>query len=247
MTASKCEQELSIPCYFFDINRNLRPASFFDIAQELAAVGAVMVGTPDSVLAGRDLVWILIRMHVHYDRLPQRGDTVRIQTWHSGVSGPLYTRDYMMLTPDGEPLVRSTSSWALMEISTRSLAKADRIFDLLPEEPQCAERAIEPNAPKIIWPRGKEPDFVIPHTVRYSDVDYNRHANNARYAVWAYDALPEEVTTGSQISDYYINFNRELHLGETTELSCVEAGEKSWIVEGVREGQQNFICRMDFR
>ena len=246
MIPSKCEQDISIPCYFFDINHNLRPASFFDLAQEIAVHGSAMVGAPDWVLKSRDVAWILARMHVHYARLPKLYDKIQLQTWHSGVSGPLFTRDYLMLAADGSTLVSATSSWALMEVSTRSLVKAERIFDLLSPEPQCPERALDADAPKIVWPRGCEPDCIIPHRVNYSDVDYNGHANNARYPVWAYDALPAETVTGRRITDFYINYNRELRLGDVSELSVLCRDGISWFVEGRRDGQQNFICRMDF-
>ena len=247
MTPSKCERELSIPCYFFDINQRLRPASFFDIAQEMAVHGSAMVGAADWVLKGRGVAWILARMHVHYDRLPALYDKVTLQTWHSGVSGPLFTRDFLMLDESGTPIVRATSSWLLMEVSSRSIAKAERIFDLLSPEPQWPERALESDAPKVMWPRGAEPESVMEHKVLYSDVDYNAHANNARYPVWAYDTLPQEITTGKCITDFYINYNRELHLGDTVELARVKRDEGSYIVEGHRDDTQNFICRMDFK
>ncbi|MBO4565935.1 MAG: hypothetical protein J5695_01770 [Bacteroidales bacterium] len=246
MTPSKCERVLELPCYFFDINQRLRPAGFFDIAQDMAVHGSAMVGAPDWVLKERDIAWILARMHVHYERLPRLYGKVLLQTWHSGVSGPLFTRDFLMLDASGRTLVSATSSWLLMEVSSRSIAKADRIFDLLPPEPQWPERVLE-DAPKIVWPRGVEPEFTAPHTVRYSDVDYNEHANNARYPVWAYDTLPQEIITGRQITDFYINYNRELHLGDTVELAGLRRDSESFIVEGRRDGTQNFICRIDFR
>ncbi len=246
MIPSKCEQDLSVPCYFFDLNRNLRPASFFDLAQELAVQGSAMVGAPDWILMKRDMAWILTRMHVHYERLPRVYSKVHMQTWHAGVSGPLYIREYLMTDTEGEVLARATSSWALMEISTRSIARVERIYDILPPEPQCAERALEPNAPKVVWPHGAEPERIVQYTVKYSDTDYNGHANNARYPVWAYDALPLETAASGRIKDFCINYNRELHPGETVELAVVRPSENSWIVEGKHEGMQNFICRMDF-
>lgn len=246
MIPSKFEQKLSIPCYLFGIDGRLRPAAFFDLAQEAAVSGSAMVGAPDWVLKSRDVAWILVRMHVRYENLPKVYSKALLQTWHSGVSGPLFTRDFRMTDESGELLVKATSSWALMEVSTRSLAKAERIFDLLGPEPQCQERVLDSDAPKIIWPRGKEALSVASHRVVYSDIDYNGHANNARYPVWAFDALPQEEIKGRRITDFFINYNRELHLGETTELSVLQNTPSSWLVEGKRDGSQNFICRMDF-
>lgn len=246
MIPSKCEQELLLPCYFFDIGKNLRPAAFFDLAQEIAVQGSAMVGAPDWVLQDRDIAWILSRMHVRFERYPRLYDTVLLQTWHSGVSGPLFTRDYLMLDPSGEVLIRATSSWVLMEISTRTIARTDRILDLMSPEPQCAERALDANAPKVVWPKGLQAEFSVPHEVRYSDTDYNGHANNARYPVWAYDALPLDFISAHHPKDFCINYNRELHPGETVELAVARPDASSWLVEGSREGVQNFICRIDF-
>jgi len=247
MIPSKCEQDLLIPCYFFDINKNFRPAAFFDLAQEMAMQGSAQLGAPDWVLKERDLGWILSRMHVHFERVPRLYETVKLQTWHSGITGPLYTRDYQMRDSEGEIIASASSSWILMEISTRSITRVDRIFDLMSPEPQCAERALPANAPKVVWPHGAEPSFKAEHKVLYSDVDYNGHANNARYPVWAYDALPWEDITGKQISDIYINYNRELHPQDTVELYGVPSSGNGWIVEGKREELQNFICRFEFR
>jgi acyl-ACP thioesterase len=246
MIPPKCEQELSLPCYFFDVNKNLRPASFFDLAQEIAVQGSAMVGAPDWVLKDRDIAWILSRMHVRFEQYPRLYDKVLLQTWHSGISGPLYTRDYLMLDADGNVLVRATSSWILMEISTRSITRVDRIFDLMSPEPQYDGRALDANAPKVVWPKGLEPEYNVEHTVQYSDTDYNGHANNARYPVWAYDALPLEMVRESHPKDFFINYTRELHPGETVQLAVARRDPSSWLVEGTRDGMQNFICRVDF-
>ena len=77
-------------------------------------------------------------------------------------------------------------------------------------------------------------------------MDYNGHANNARYPVWALDALPLEYVTSHVLKDFYINYNRELHPGETATLAVARRAPGSWLVEGSRDGSQNFICRMDF-
>lgn len=246
MTPSKFEQDFCIPTYCFDINSRMRPAAFFEIAQDLAVNGATMVGAPDPVLRQKGVVWILIRMHVHFDSLPRLYEPVKLQTWHAGVAGPLYLRDYVILSADGKPLVRATSSWGLMDIENRTLARADRIFDVLDPAPQHPDRALEANAPKIVWPAGALPDMVTTHRVMYSDVDYNGHANNARYPVWAYDILPAELAASGRITDFSINYNRELHPGEEAEIRRMPAGGSAWLVEGSHDGLQSFICKISF-
>ena len=91
----------------------------------------------------------MLRNSIHFDRLPLMAEKVTLQTWHSGIKGPISTRDYRMLDADGKTIINATSSWALMDFETRRIAKPERISDLLSPEPQCPERALEPDAPKV--------------------------------------------------------------------------------------------------
>ncbi len=246
MTPSKFEQTFPIPTHDFDLHSRMRPAAFFELAQELAMGGSTMIGVPDNVLGPRGLAWILLRMHVEYDRMPRLYEDVHFQTWHAGITGPLFIRDYKFLSTDGETLVRASSSWALMERETRSLARPGRISDILTAEPQHPDRAVSFNPDKVIWPEGAGPDLVLPRRVLYSDVDHLGHANNTRYAVWAYDALPPEVTFSRNLKSFSINYNRELRPSDTVTLRRVQTGPASWIVEGVHDEVQSFICMMEF-
>ena len=78
----------------FDCNALLRPSSFMDIAQELAAKGSGQLGIPDRVLAQYGLVWILARMRVDFLKTPRRLDSVSARTWHRGAESLFYIRDY---------------------------------------------------------------------------------------------------------------------------------------------------------
>lgn len=246
MTPEKYREEYIIPCYFLSLGFRLRPASFFDIAQELAVRGSTMLGVPDPVLHKRGLCWILMRNAFHFDRLPGVEEKVSLETWHSGIKGPVSTRDYRVIDASGDVIISGTSTWALMDIEARSLAKPERIFDIMSPEPQCPERALQPDPPKIIFPRDCPVENAGTHLVTYSDLDYNQHANNAKYPHWAMDVLPTEVTTGQTVTDFYINYNREVRLGDPVELIRTQGPDGAWYVEGLVDGLQSFICKIVF-
>ena len=246
MMPDKYIEDYIVPCYFIGRNDLLRPSSFFDIAQELGVRGSTQLGVPDTVLRRRGLCWILIRNAMHVETLPGMEEQVQLQTWHSGIKGPLSTRDYLCLNEAGDVLIRATSSWALMDRETRSLAKPERIFDIMSPEPQSPERALQPDAPKIIFPRGCSPEDAGVHNVKYSDLDYNGHANNAKYPHWAMDCLPEEVSMQLEVKDFIINYNREACPGDAVQLMRARGEDGAWYVEGLVEGLQSFICKIVF-
>lgn len=246
MIPDKYQEEYIIPCYFLSLGYRLRPSSFFDIAQELAVRGSTQLGVPDPVLLERGLCWILLRTAMHFDAYPGVEEKVQLQTWHSGVRGPISTRDYLCLDASGKVMVRATSSWALMDVKARSLAKPERVFDIMSPEPQNPERALQPDAPKIVIPRDCETEEAGVHLVTWSDLDYNLHANNAKYPHWAMDALPKDVVMNQNVTDFCINYNREARLGETVRIVRARGADGAWYVEGLVENLQSFICKIAF-
>ncbi len=246
MIPDRYEEEYIIPCYFMSLGYRMRPSSFFDIAQELAVRGSTQLGVPDPVLHERGLCWILLRNAIHYDRLPGVEEKVTLQTWHSGVRGPISTRDYRVIDASGKVIISATSSWALMDVEARSLAKPERIFDIMSPEPQNPERALKPDAPKIIIPRDCGTEEAGVHVVTWSDLDYNHHANNGKYPHWAMDCLPTEITSGQLVTDFYLNYNREVKLGDTVKLVRAQSPDGAWYVEGLIDGLQSFICKIVF-
>lgn len=246
MTPDRYQESFVVPCYFLSLGHRMRPSSFFDIAQELAVRGSTQLGSPDPVLKGRGLCWILVRNAAQFYRLPGIEEKVVLESWHSGVKGPMFTRDYRVIDASGQVMINATSSWVLMDVESRSLAKPERIFDILSPEPQCPERALQPDAPKIFLPRDCEAESAGTHLVTYSDLDYNHHANNAKYPHWAMDCLPVELSTQNTVTDFVINYNREALLGETIQLFRARDPEGAWYVEGRIDGLQSFICKIVF-
>ena len=246
MIPDKYREDFTVPCYFLGRGYRLRPSSFFDIAQELAVRGSMMLGVPDTVLLERGLCWIILRTAIHFESFPGIEEKVYLETWHSGVRGPISTRDYLCMDASGNVMVRGTSSWALMDVKSRSLVKPERIFDIMSPEPQCTERALQPDAPKIIIPHDCSTEMAGTHLVSYSDLDYNLHANNAKYPHWAMDCLPEDVTMKQDVTDICINYNREVRLGEKVQLIRAKGPDGTWFVEGLCDGLQSFICKIAF-
>jgi len=242
----KYRENILLPCYMFDCRAKLRPSSFLDIAQEAAAMSATQSGFSDKVLMKHGLVWILSRMDIRFLRLPQKFDRVSFETWHKGVSGPYFLRDYKMLDSGGNAVVKGTSCWAVMDLESRRAVRPDRLNDIIPPEAEDEDSAVDEIARKLLVPAGTELQEGEIHTVSYSDLDYNGHANNARYSQWAVDAVPAEISTAMDLRRIEINFNAESRLGEDIELkTCCLDG--LYYVEGFSGGTRRFISALDWR
>lgn len=238
---------LEIPSYMTDIENRLRAASFMELAQEMAGKGAEQLDFSDDKLAAINAVWVLARMHVRFEKTPMWKDKVELQTWHKGLRGIQFLRDYKMLSESGETLVNSTSSWLIMDFAERRMVSGDVLRQYVSTDPQCEDAAIENACPKVVVPAAACAEQVAVHRVCYSDVDHNRHTNNTRYIQWAMDVLPDELVYQNEVSEFFINFNKESHPSENVVLLRGEMNG-DWYVEGrSEEGQQLFVCKFVFR
>ena len=239
----KFRQEICVPCYQTDVNMTLTPAGFMDLAQEIACWAAQELGFGYDNLHIHHVAWVLSRMHIQFGPLPVWRDYVTLYTWHKGVDGLYFLRDFCLMGPDGSTAVKATSSWVMINEQTRRLFRPEDMPHLL-EVGYQVENAIEEPCPKLFLPKEMEP--AGEHLVSYSDLDLIGHTNNVRYMVWAMDCLPPEVVMHHQVKDAYINFSRETTSGTTVQLFRQQESDSVWYVEGRVEGKTCFTVRLDF-
>ena len=234
-----------ISCYRSDSHSNTRPEAFLDMAQQMAVKGAQLLPFNDTALLEKGCVWVLARMKAIFDRVVPFDTQIRLDTWHKGQQGLYFLRDYTLSDHQGVA-VRSTSSWIVMNVQTRSLSRDEDVMKLLSVAAQSSDNAIEQSCSKIIMPRGAEVSLIGKHRVRYSDIDKNGHTNNVKYTVWALDSLPSELVMGKRLKELSINFNKEALLDEEVELFHCIKEDGAHIIEGKSEGHQVFIEELIF-
>lgn len=242
-------QEITIPCYDTDASKLLKPVSFMNYAQELANCHASELGFGYDDMIRTRTAWVLSRMHIKFLEHPQWRDKVYLRTWHKGPERLFYIRDFKMTDgDDSRDLIVATTSWLVVNIDTRRLIREA----LLDESGVCREDAIAPSCDKIKMPEHLESRLAATHTVSYSDVDMNGHANNAVYLVWAMDAVEQETVFRKPLKEVRINFNHETRPGDRIGLylsgETTPEGEMYW-VEGRVEGSTvpaSFIVEMLF-
>ena len=135
-------QDMRIPCYDTDAAFCLKPASFMDMAQEIAYWAAQALGFGYDDLQRHHTAWVLSRMHFHCETLPMWRDPVVLKTWHKGADGLFFLRDFQLLTPGGGSLVRATSSWLVMDMETRRLVRGGDVLQLVDSDTRVEEDAM---------------------------------------------------------------------------------------------------------
>ena len=239
-------QNYTIPCYDTDASWRLKPTSFMNLAQEAAGQHAVHLGFGYDELIKTNTAWIISRMHIEFVDTPQWREQVTLTTWHKGLNRLFYLRDFIMTDAQGNPKVKATSSWLVLNLETRRLVRDP---ELMEDGTVNAEDVIETPADKVQMPKDVEPVLALEHVVAYSDVDMNAHANNAMYMQWAMDAVEYDLAASHPLKELTINFNHETKAGDKVMIYRAEVEKEDGIhvyVEGKVEETSSFTVELIF-
>ncbi|MEG1120184.1 MAG: thioesterase [Bacteroidales bacterium] len=202
--------------------RELRPFAFVNMAQETANVHSAMLKFGYKELIALNQTWVLSRMKIRYIKPPVWGDKVSMETWHKGKQGLFWLRDFVLCNQTGETVAAATSSWVIMNINTRRIERKT-IFDVSNDIIDLAydRDAIELPCEKIAAKSNLE--FVRYHNVMYSDIDFNLHANNAKYVEWIMDSISLDYFKRYKFRELQINYISEAKFGDEIKISKSES------------------------
>jgi len=235
-------QQFRIESYETDVKRRLKPLFIQNHLQEMAYQGSEYCGASYEVLREQGLFWALNRIHFRVYDIPHWGDIVKIETWSRGQMGPLWHRNMRIWR--GEMLcIEATSAWTMLSLEGRGIYRGDCGFD---PSLHFSEDTL-PFCTKIIVPAGLEMAPAGSHTVVYSDLDSNSHANNCMYTQWAVDALPYEYVRDHDLEDFQVCYLHEIHVGETVEFKLGSGEDGVWYLQGYVADTQCFTVKMSFK
>ena len=207
-----------VSCFDVDSNIRMKPVAFMNVAQEMATRAAEPYGFGYNDMLKKNMAWVLSRMHFVFMDTPLWNDEIKVTTWHKGIGGPFFLRDFLISGADGSQKVVGTSSWVVLDLEKRAMVRMNDILDMIPDDSACHENAIETPAPKVMMPRSAEPRLVRSELLGYSDTDMNAHTNNARYMQHAMNCFDYAVVQKLSVAEVFITFAHETRPGETLDL-----------------------------
>lgn len=204
------EETLVIPSYFVDDTAQMTVCSLFQLMQEISDRHAAILGAGWFSLCERGYFWVITKIQLEIHRLPKWTEHVTLRTWVRKSNAATSPRDFEIIDSDGQPLVAANAVWAILD---KEHGEPQRInmFDsgFMPQERCAVERR-----PMIIKPITLPNTLPDPMDVRYSDLDINRHVNNARYIQWAFDSVSDAFRKTHKINKVAVKFIAQAKLGD---------------------------------
>ena len=225
-----------------DFKKELKLSSLFGLFQDTAGVAAEKLGAGVVALAEEfSVAWILTRIKVRIDRTPALDEEVTVETWPHRPGRLEFERDYLVRDAGGNAIIRAVSNWALMDINTRELRRADLIHIDYPTF--IDEHALD-SKPGRLKPSGQLEE-VYRKVIGYSDVDFNGHINNTRHIDYTMDCFPVESHKRYRVMTIEVNYIKEAFPGDTLimyrDISAMESNRV--YIEGVSEDDGKTVFR----
>ncbi len=238
------EKEYRVHVYETGPEGKLNLYSLFNYMQDIASDHAVKLGFGRDDLMRDNRFWVLSRIYAVITEWPVWGDSIIVQTWPNGTDKLFALRNYEVRFPDGRHIASGTSSWLILDLTTKKVQRPDSIlsqynFNLHNElSPVRYAAKIDPAA---------ENGQVSPlFRIKVSDLDLNLHTNNVRYLKWACDSYSLEFVMNNEPQSAEINYLAESRFDEEIMIrTSVENQNDSFCNHSIfRTNDNKELCRI---
>jgi medium-chain acyl-[acyl-carrier-protein] hydrolase len=238
------EKEYLVHVYETDANGKLKPAGLFNYLQDTASDHAERLNFGRDDLLKNNHIWVLSRMYAVIENLPAWNDTIIVRTWPSGIDKILALRDFEVFNYDGQHIASATSSWAIIDRTTKRVQRPDDIIANFHSSFNC-KRVLQRNASKL--DQVSKDGFLTPvFKVKFSDLDVNLHVNNVKFLQWVTDSYPLDFNIANAPLSIEINYLAESICGDEIKVMIAQEPEHTNILNHsiIRINDNHELCRI---
>lgn len=181
-----------------------------------------------SSMTGMKRVWVLTRMNIVINEYPVNDTTITLHTWVSDVNKIFTERCFSIEDHTGKEIGFARSLWAAIDMETRRPTNVLELDGLLnfKHDKDCPIEV----AGKIAQIKDEvEPTATF--TVKYSDIDINKHLNSMKYIEHFVDIFPLNMYQEKEIKQFEINYINEGHYGEKLAVVKQESSKDKFVLE----------------
>ncbi len=232
--------DLRVATYEVGAQQILRLDVLLRMCQDVSEKNLAALGLGYEKMAQDGIVFLLITNSVKIGRMPVHGETITMKTHPRGLAGAQFYRDFIVYS-NSEKIIEIMQTSVITNTRTHKLLRPAQFLDygvFSPEKIPAEERISKVAVPDAL-------PLVGEHTVRYSDLDYNTHLNNAVYANILDDFLPGGHE-GRQYARVQINYLAESRLGDTLRIYAQEEDGRI-LMQGINERGCGFTACADMK
>jgi medium-chain acyl-[acyl-carrier-protein] hydrolase len=243
MESLQFEKEYRIHVYETGPDGKLNLYSLFNYMQDIAADHAIRLGFGRDDLMADNRFWVLSRIYAEMSQWPLWEETIIVKTWPNGTDKLFALRNYEVRYPDGRHIASGTSSWLILDVTSKRIQRPDSILTKynpnlhIKDSPIRYASKLENNT--------EEGQISTLYRIKVSDLDINLHTNNVRYLNWVYDTYGLEFVMKYSPQSAEINYLAESKYDEEIIIRTSAEDDKRRIYNHsiIRTSDSKELCR----
>ena len=218
----------------------MRVSNLCSYFQEVAGRHAEHLNVGFTYMREMGMAWVLSKLAIEIKKFPAWGEDFYLETWPLGNERIFYRRDYR-LDDGNENMVSATSYWIPLDLHN----KRPKLIPIDETVLRANQGRFGLNRSFESIPGVNANNMSVPVTARYSDLDQNRHVNNARYVEWIFDYLWPDIPGNGMPRFFEIEYKQEVKPGDVVHFnkSTPENLTNTFLVEGIIEGTSQICLR----
>lgn len=211
---------------------SLKLKNLLDYFQNTAGLAVENIEGNTSELISRGYAWVLTGYEIEFlGKLPMLDEKVSITTFHDPSHGYNMLRVFDVKNSEGNSIIWAKSSWLLLDLANMKPVKAAAH---LPEVMERDTGEISPDFSEI--KNNENPEILrsVEFNVKFHDLDYNAHVNNAVYFGWVFDECPVDLMK-RELKSVRASFRTGAKFGEKITLNYSKINENVFACKILRE------------
>src|ERR1035437_9133380 len=238
------EKEYRVHVYETGPDGKLNLYSLFNYMQDIASDHAIKLGFGRDDLVRDNRFWVLSRIYAVINKWPMWEDSIILRTWPNGTDKLFALRNYEVRYPDGRPIASGTSSWLILDQTTKKVQRPDSILSSY--NPNLHTDASPFRYATKINPSAENGIKSQLFRIKVSDLDVNLHTNNVRYLKWVSDTYNLDFIMTNNPQSAEINYLAESKFDEEIMIrTSVENKDDSFYNHSIfRSNDNKELCRI---
>ena len=205
---------------------------------QAATIHAQQRGFGYEAISKDNVAWVLSRLSIEMNDYPNHDEDLIVETWIEDVTRLFTQRCFRFNNNKGETIGYARSIWAAIDMKTR---KPIDIASWRSDIGDYIENSITCPVEKPAKISGVDGDPIIGYSVRYSDIDINRHMNSIKYMEHTINVFDLEIFRQKNIHKFEMVYLAEGVFGDKLKLYKQEINPYEFLID-TKKGDES-ICR----
>jgi len=185
--------------------------------------------------------WVLSRMAIEFDELPNQYDSFEIDTWIESVYRLFTNRNFSLRDKDGRTIGFARTVWAMIGLKSRKPIDLMNLYDGVISSYNYPDNPCPIDKPGRIKVTTHEPSGSF--VAHYSDIDINGHVNSIRYIEHVMDLFSLDHLRSHRLHRFEIAYVSESYFGDKLNLFMNKEEDLTYSVEVRQAVTEIPVCR----